>query len=81
MSREERLLTTLKDAQLVIPQNVTIQNHKLPEMKDRDDVELFVSMFEAALLSNVIPEAQWKNKLHAHLSMKAKSKIHKIMQD
>ena len=69
LRREERLLTTLKVAQAAVPQHVTIQNQKLPEMKDTDEVELFVTMFEAALLSNLVPEAQWKNKLHAHLSM------------
>ena len=81
LRREERLLTILKVAQPAVPQHVTIQNQKLPEMKDTDEVELFVTMFEAALLSNLVPEAQWKNKLHDHLSMRAKSKIHKVMQD
>ena len=81
LRREERLLTTLKEAQPAVPQQVTIQTHKLPDMKENDEAELFVTMFEAALLSNLVPENQWKNKLHAHLSMKAKSKIHKVMQD
>ena len=66
---------------LLFPSTLTVQNQKLPETKDVDDVELFVTMFEASLLSNLIPEAQWKNKLHAHLSMRAKLKIHKVMQD
>ena len=43
--REERLLTTLKDVQPAVPQHVTIQTHKLPEMKE-GDVEIFVQMFE-----------------------------------
>ena len=50
-------------------------------MKDSDDTELFMSLLEAALLSNNIPEDQWKNKLHSQLSMKAKLKIHSVMQD
>ena len=61
--RQERLLTTLKEAQPVVPQTITIQNHKLPEMKEGEDMELYVAMFEAALRSNNIPQAQWKNKL------------------
>ena len=80
-AREQRLLTTLREAQPAVPQTVTIQSHKLPEMKDSDDAELFMSLFEAALLSNNIPEDQWKNKLHSQLSMKAKLKIHSVMQD
>ena len=34
----------------MVPQQVNIQIHKLPEMKDGDDVEIFVAMFESALL-------------------------------
>ena len=58
-----------------MPQTITIQNTKLPEMKDTDDTELFIAMFEATLRSNNILEAQWKNKLHAHRTIKAKAKI------
>ena len=50
-------------------------------MKDSDDAELFMPLFETALVSNNIPMDQWKNKLHSHLSMKAKTKIHTTMQD
>ena len=64
-----------------MPQTITIQNTKLPEMKDTDDTEMFIAMFEAALHSNNIPEAQWKNMLHAHLSMKVKTKIQTVIQD
>ena len=42
---------------------------------------MFVTMFESALLSNGIPVAQWKNKLHAHLTMKAKLKLYKVMSN
>ena len=81
LRREERLLTTLKEAQPAVPQQVNISHHKLPDMKDTDDIEMFVTMFESALLSNGIPEDQWKNKLHAHLTMKAKLKIYNVMSD
>ena len=81
LRREQRLLATLMDAQSAVPQAVTIQNHKLPEMKDSDDAELFMPLFEAALVSNNIPMDQWKDKLHSHLSMKVRTKIHTTMQD
>ena len=79
--QEERLLTTLREAQPAVPQTVTIHNQKLPEMKDTDDTELFIAMFEAALRSNTVPHGQWKNKLHAHLSLKAKTKVQSVIQD
>ena len=53
-AREARLLTALKEAQPAVPQTITILNTKLPEMKDTDDTELFIAMFEAALRSNKI---------------------------
>ena len=50
-------------------------------MKYSDDAELFMPLFEAALVSNNIPMDQWNNKLHSHLSIKAKTKIYTTMQD
>ena len=81
LRREERLLQTLKEAQPTIPQQVTISHTKLPDMRETDDAEMFVTMFESALLSNGIPVAQWKNKLHPHLTMKVKLKIYKVMSN
>ena len=46
-----------------------------------DDAELFIAMFEAALRSNNVPPGQWKNKLHAHLSLRAKTRIQTVIQD
>ena len=80
-ARQIQLITTLREAQPAVPQSSTIQNTKLPEMKEADDMELFIAMFEAALRSNNIPMGQWKNKLHAHLSLIAKTSIQTIIQD
>ena len=77
--REEKLLTTLREAQPAVLQTVTINNQNLPEMKESDDVEAFVTLFEAALLFNTVPHNQWKNRLHAHLPTKVKAKIHNVM--
>ena len=52
LKREERLMIALTAAQPAVPQTVTILNHKLPEMKDSEEIEIFVSMFEAALRTN-----------------------------
>ena len=50
-------------------------------MKEGEDAELFVAMFEAALRSINVPQGQWKNKLHAHLSLKSKARIQSVIQD
>ena len=44
-------------------------------------MEVFVTLFEADLLSNTVPHNQRKNRLHAHLPTKVKAKIHNVMQD
>ena len=54
-ARQAQLITTLTEAQPTVPQTITIQNTKLPEMKEANDMELFITMFEAALRSNNIP--------------------------
>ena len=40
--REARLITTLKEAQSAVPQRVTINNHKVLQMKETDDLESFL---------------------------------------
>ena len=49
LRREERLIETLRKAQSAVPQAVTIVNHKLLEMKEGEEIDSFVAMFEAAL--------------------------------
>ena len=58
-----------------------IQNHMLPEMREGEEVETFIAMFEAALRTNEIPQAQWKAKLHSHLNLKTKIRIQSTKQD
>ena len=79
--REERLLLALKEAQPVVPQTVTIVNQKLPEMKEGEEIEVFVSMFEVALHASNVPEQQWCAKLHAHLNPNTKLRIQDIIQN
>ena len=79
--REERLLLALKEAQPIVPQTVTIVNQKLPEMKEGEEIEVFVSMFEAALRASNVPEQQWFAKLHAHLNPNTKLRIQDIIQN
>ena len=81
LRREERMLLALRAAQPAVPQTVTIQNHKLPEMREGEEVETFIAMFKAALRTNKIPQAQWKPKLHSHLTLKTKIRIQSTIQD
>ena len=74
-------MIALRAAQPAVPQTVAILNHKLPEMKDSEEIEIFVAMFEAALRTNDIPQAQWKAKLHSHLTPKAKVRKQSTIQD
>ena len=54
-NREERqlqLIAQLKEAQPAVPQQVTMQNHKLPQMNEKNDLEVFVNQLEAGLVSS-----------------------------
>ena len=60
---------------------MTIVNSKLPDMKDNEDIDTFIAMFEAALTAGNVPDDQWKAKLHAHLNPKTKLRIQSTIQD
>ena len=81
LQRQERFMLELRVAQPAVLQTVIVLNHKLPEMRESEDIETFVAMFEAALWSNNIPKNLWKAKLHAHLTTKAKLRIQTAIQD
>jgi len=79
--REERLLLALKEAQPAAPQTVTIQNNKLPEMREGEEIETFIGKFDAALRAGNVPENQWCAKLHAQLEPGTKLKVQDAIQD
>ena len=81
LKREERMLISLREAQPVVPQMVTLQNQTLLKMTEQEEVETFVAMFEAALRTKKVPELQWKAKLHSHLNPKAKLRIQSVILD
>ena len=60
---------------------MTIVNHKLPDMKEGEEIDTFIAMFEAALRACDIPEEQWKAKLHTHLNPATKLRIQDTIQD
>ena len=78
--REERLLA-LKDAQPAVPQTVTIVNHKLPDMREGEEIETFLGMFKAALKASNVPVDQWCATLHTHLNPTTKLRIQDTIQN
>ena len=84
LQREERqaeLLAQLKEAQPVVPQQITIQKEELPRMKDKDDLELFITQLEAALVASELPKNKWKRYIHSQLTLEAKQKVIGLLQD
>ena len=73
--REVQLLATLKAAQPVVPQTVHLDNTKLPVMSKGEDVELFLELFESALLAGKVSEDKWVPKLHSALDTATKLTI------
>ena len=73
--REVQLIATLKAAQPVVPQTVYLENTKLPVMSKGEDVELFLELFESALLAGNVPDDKWVQKLHAALDSATKMTI------
>ena len=79
--REELLIQTLKAAQTAKPPTVKLVDSKIPDMKDGEDIETYVAMFEAALTANGIEEDHWLAHLHAHLNTKTKIRIQASIQN
>ena len=88
LEREERtqretrdMITTLRTSQPAVPQTVTLVNQKLPDMREGEEIETFLGMFEAALRASKVPIDQWCAKLHAHLTPTTKLRVQKTIQD
>ena len=79
--RQQQLIRQLKEAQAAVPQQITIQHHKLPKMNEKDDLELFIQQVEAALVSSDIPRDKWTNYLHSQLTLEAKQKVMHLLQE
>ena len=73
--REVQLIATLKAAQPTIPQTVYLDNTKLPSMSKGEDVEMFLELFESALVAGNVPEDKRVQKLHAALDSSTKLAI------
>ena len=80
--RETRdMIAALREAQAPVPQTVHIESTKLPKMTEGEDVEVFLDMFEAALIDNGVPENKWRGKVHAALDTTTKLKVRDLIKD
>ena len=78
--RETRqMIAALKDNIPAVPQTVHIENTKLPRMVEGEDAEVFLELFEAALIDNNIPDDKWRGKLHASLDTSTKLRVRDII--
>ena len=77
--QEAKLLLALKEAQLVVPQTVHLDNTKLPTMTKGEDIEVFIELFETAMRVGGVPEDKWTSKLHAALDTDTKLTVKDVM--
>jgi len=58
-----------------------LHHAKLRKVKEDDDMEMFVTLFETTLISWEVLRRDWKNSLHAHLTLNAKFKVLLVLQN
>ena len=79
--RQLQLIQQLKEAQPVVPQQVHVNQMKLPMMTDNDEVEPFLRHLEIALKTALIPEDRWKQYLLSQLTIKTKEQVIALLED
>ena len=65
----------MRDVQPAVPQQVTINQHKLPLVTKDDDLDVFVGELEVALRTARIDHDKWKQSLLSQLTLGAKETI------
>jgi len=76
MAKEERLFETLRENRPIPQVHAPVAtNFDLPKMKESDELEEFISVFEASLRVNNVPDELWKPKLMTHLPLKSLVKV------
>jgi len=67
-ARDERLFAALRENKPVALTHAPSSNMKLPHMKEGDELEQFIPIFEASLCMNNVPDDLWKTELTSHLT-------------
>ena len=70
--REVQLLATLRAVQPAVPQTIHLDNTKLPRMEPGEDIQVFLELFESALVAGNVPHDKWLAKLHSALNTETK---------
>jgi len=64
-----------------VPEHAPVQAvFDLPRMKDSDELEEFIPVFETSLRVNGVSKPLWKQKLLTHLPLKALVKVEEVLQ-
>jgi len=69
-ARDELLFSSLRDNRLAPPGHAPTPIAELPKMKDNDEMETFIPIFEASLRMYHVPGNAWKAKLTSQLPLK-----------
>jgi len=79
--REERLFQSVRESRPLAPVTAPTPMHvELPRMKEGEELEDFIPIFEASLRMYNIPEDTWKPRLTSHLPLKSLVKIEDTLQ-
>ena len=74
-------LATLRAAQPVVPQNISINKLNLPKMKDNDDPVVFIRYLETALVRANITQDQWIDHVQPQITLQAREKIIEVPEN
>jgi len=79
--RRDEYFLSLRDARpaAVTPAPTPITD--LPRMRENDEVESFIPIFEASLRMNDVPHDSWKAKLTSHLPLKVLVPVEEALKD
>jgi len=78
-ARDELLFASMRDVRPTLPAPVPTPIAELPRMKEADDIESFIPIFEASLRMNGVPCESWKAKLTSHLPLKTLVPVENVL--
>ena len=81
LAKEERLLTTLRATQPVMPQRVTVSSNRLPSMREGDDIESFLPQLRGAMVALNVPKDEWKGYIYSQVTTSAKEPVMNLLSD
>jgi len=80
-AQQERLIQTLTENRRRTPEpSTTTSSYDLPRMREEDELEEFIPVFETSLRVYNVPANLWKQKLLTHLPLKSLVKIDEVLQ-